>query len=240
MHKIMSLITDTLMHSGNNLTGFLASLWRRFFNFIPLALCFGKCLFLFPKKARISDLCLVRKHGELFNAHVNAYSRAIIPFFSHATNIARDRREPLTSSRACDCARFGRSFKMSVLHNTNTAYLTQSQALLVQPASFGKLRIGDRIIAILTLVSGKASFLARLCPLFKTAKERFECPIYTLAYLLENLRVYARKRYTLLLQHWQCRLLLIARQTFFILFPCLHSRTDKLVIQQATFFNVRQ
>ena len=64
-----------------------------------------------------------------------------------------------------------------MLDNANTAYFAQSQALIVQSASVGKLRIGDRIIAILTLVSGKASFLARLCPLFEATKECFECQI---------------------------------------------------------------
>ena len=61
MNKIIPSITDTLMHSGNSLTGFLAFLRRHFFNFIPLALCFGKRLFLLPKKARICYLLSVRQ-----------------------------------------------------------------------------------------------------------------------------------------------------------------------------------
>ena len=103
----------------------------------------------------------------------------------------------------------------------NTAYFAQSQALIVQSAAIGKLRICHRVKPILTLVSGKACFLARLCPLFETAEKSFKRPIYSLAYLLKNLSVYGRKRFTLLFQHWQCRLLLIARQTLFILFPML-------------------
>ena len=64
-----------------------------------------------------------------------------------------------------------------MLDNANTAYFAQSQALAVQSATAGKIRIGNRIIAILALISGKARFLASLCPLFESAKETFECQI---------------------------------------------------------------
>ena len=37
MHKIMSSIPDTLMHSGNTLTRFLSFLWRHFFTFLTLS-----------------------------------------------------------------------------------------------------------------------------------------------------------------------------------------------------------
>ena len=189
MNKIIPSITDTLMHSGNNLTCSLASLWRHFFYFVPLALCFGKCLFLFPKKARICYLLFIRKHSKIIKSHVNANGGASVYFFRGVAYITRDSSEPLARGCAPESARLRHTLKWSVLDNPNTAYFAQSQALIVQSASVGKLRIGDRIIAILTLVSWKACFLARLCFLFETAEKSFERPIYSLAYLLKNLRV---------------------------------------------------
>ena len=49
-----------------------------------------------------------------------------------------------------------------------------------------------------------------------------------------------RKRVVLFFKHGQSLLLVIARQTFFILFPCLYSLTEELVVENATLLNMRQ
>ena len=67
-----------------------------------------------------------------------------IGFLTYVANITRDRCKPFTRRRASDSARLRDTFKWSVLDNANTAYFAQSQALAVQSATAGKIRIGDR------------------------------------------------------------------------------------------------
>ncbi len=191
------------MHPGNGLTRFLAPLWTALFHRVPFSLCFGKRLFLFSKETRIINMFFVTGYSKGSETNVNANGLHSVTLFRRIAHITRDRREPFTSSSASDCARFRDTVKRSMLDNADTAYFAQSQAFIVQSATVGKLRIRDRIIAILTLVSGKASFFARLCFLFETAKECFECQINTYRDLLENLRIYFHKTIVLLFQQRQ-------------------------------------
>ena len=209
----MTLITDTLMHSTNYLTTLFSHLIRlgSFFHFVPFTLCFGKRLFLFSKESLVGDLVAVTDHSKGIETHVNANSRASIWFLISFANIARDRRKPLTRRRACDSAGFRDTAKRSVLDNANATNTAQSQAPVVQPTSIGKLRIGDRIIAILTLISGKACFLACLCFLFETTEKCFECQIYSCRYLLQYLTIYLLELWMLFFQHWDCIGLVIFR-----------------------------
>ena len=220
------------MHSGNDFTTLFSYGvgLGSFFHRVPFALCFGKRFLLFSKESLVGYCLSVTGDSKGIETHVNANGRASVCFLTYVAYIARDSSEPLARRRARDGARLRNAVKWPVLDNANTAYFTHSQALIVQSASIGKLRIGDRIIAILTLVSGKASFLARLCTLFETTKECFECPIYSCGHLLQYLTIYLLECKMLLLQQWYCFGLFITRQTFFILLPCLDSRTDKLVI----------
>ena len=169
------------MHSTNDFTTLFSCGvgLGSFFYRVPFALCFGKRLFLLAKESLILYFLSVTGHSKGIETHVNANSRVSVWFLIFFANIARDRYKPFACCCASDCARLRHTRKRSVLDNTNTAYTAQSQALVVQSTSIGKLRIGNRIIAILILVSGKASFLACLCFLFETAKESFECQIWT-------------------------------------------------------------
>ena len=160
----MSLVADTLMHFGNDFTtpfSYGVSLGS-FFHCVPFALCSGKRLFLFAKESLILYFFAVTGYSKGRETHVNANSRVSVWFLIFFANIARDRYKPFACCCACDCARLRDTLKWPVLDNANATNTAQSQALVVQSASIGKLRIGDRIIAVLTLVSGKACFLACL------------------------------------------------------------------------------
>ena len=172
------------MHSGNSLTT-LFSLWRfGFLNFVPLALGFRKRFFLFSEKARIGDMFA-------FTGHSKGIKPTSMPIAEPASVLsgASPMSQEIETNHLPVAVRvivqdFGRSCKGPVLDNPKTAYFAQSQALLVQSATVGKLRIRDRIIAILTFVSGKTCFLAGLCSLFETTEERFERQINTYRDLL--------------------------------------------------------
>ena len=218
------------MHSCNNLTCSLSPLWTDLFQCVPFALCFGKSLFLFSKETRIINMFAVTGHSKGIETHVNANGWRSVTLFRRVAHITRDRREPLARRCSHDCARFRDTVKRSVLDNADTAYFAHSQAFVVQSASVGKLRIGDRIIAILSLISGKASLFARLCFLFETAKECFECQINTYRDLLQDLTIYLHKTIVLLFQQRQRLLLVIARQRFFAILIGLYPSGNKLVI----------
>ena len=160
----MSFITDTLMHSTNDFTTLFSHYIRlgSFFYFVPFALCFCKCFLFFPKEPLIGYLIAVTGHSKGIETHVNASRRAILFARRWLANVARDRYEPLTRRRVRDCAGLRDTAKRSVLDNANATNTAQSQAPIVQPTSIGKLRIGDRIVSALILVSGKACLFACL------------------------------------------------------------------------------
>ena len=164
MGKVMSLITDTLMHSGNYFTSLFSYgvSFRSFFYCVPFALCFGKRLFFFAKESLVGYCLPVTGYSKGIETHVNACWRALLVTRLWLANITRDRCKPFTRRCASDSARLCNAAERSMLDNANTAYFAQSQALAVQSATAGKIRIGNRIIAILSLISGKASFLASL------------------------------------------------------------------------------
>ena len=179
MGKVVSFITDTLMHACNNLTSFFSHRNGLFqlLNLIPLALCPCKCLFLFSKKARIRDLFTRAQSDKLLNANIDTYIRqGISAWQGHIAQITRNGCKPLTSGCARYCADFGHTFKRSMLHNTKTANLAQAKSFVIEPASIGKLWIRDRIIASFALISRKTSFAIFR---FHSAEERLEGKVNT-------------------------------------------------------------
>ncbi len=240
MGKVVSLVANALMHSCNNLATLLAHRIGLFvlLDLIPSALRSCKCLFFLSEKSRVRDFLTRAECGKLFKSYIYADIRSLLFLRNrHIAQITRDGGEPFACCCAGYRASFGYAFNRTVLHNSKTSDLSQSETFFIQTATIRKLWVGNGIIAALSLVSGETRFFAFL---LDAAKERLECKVNPCYHLLQHLAMHLLKHRVLLLHHRQCFHLVVAGQRLFFSFPGLHPCTDQLVIQQSAFFSVRQ
>lgn len=233
MGKVMALVSNPLMNSGHNFSGFSA--FRRALNlFGEFTLRFRQSLFFPAQKSGVFNHFCAGKCCKVIDSHVNADNGFNRLCDRHMLDITGQAHKPFSGLSPADGAGFDLALDRSVFSYLDAAYLGEPYVVILNSEST-ILRESEGIVPKLTTKAWITRFLTSFDPL----EESSECQIYPHRNVLQHLRIDRLKELVFFLEIWQRFALIKSAEGFFKLFPSRFALLKKVIIQPSTSIKSR-
>src|SRR5947209_1768968 len=230
MGEVVTSECYSFMHTGYRLA-MLAPLGCPLGKLTMLALHFGKRLFFLAKEARVSNLIRIRESGKCLESDIYPYqSRDFRQSLRFTFN--GERGIPLASTALTYREGLDLALDRSMQHDLEMTDARSREfplSIHLKPT----LRIGDAVIAVLALETGKPRFLS-MC--FHPSEKGFHGKIKPYSHILQHLGMDSGKRGTFCFQYRKGGLLLIKGKRESILFIGLLAFCQQMIIEPPTLF----
>ncbi len=229
VREVLPSPRDPFMHTSNG-ESVLLPLTAPISQFGVLALNFSQSLLLFAEETRIVDLLPVGKSGEGLEANVNANFFGAIRH-SFRFTLTREAHIPFRGPGTRDRTGLDYTTNGAMIDHLDTANFGETDTVIMGDGE-AALRVGDRVIAAMTLKSGIARFFTGLDP----SKKGFQSKINANRHVLQDLRMHGVEGGTRLFQYRKGLLLLIERETLARLLIRDFALFKQMIIEPATLF----
>ncbi len=231
VREVLAPPPDSFVDTRNHLA-MAAPFFRAFFQFRVFALDLCQCLFLLTKEARVGNLFPAGKGCKGFQTHINPNG---VRIFWQPLSFMLNRKGDVPFARrgAMNGAGFERAFDRAMIHHFERANLGKTDPIVMGDAE-PTLRIGETIIAVVSLKTREAGFFARLA----ASKEGFEGQIETNRNVLQDLRMHSTHGWALLFQNRIRLELLKAGQRNTIALVAGLTHFEQMIIQKTALFKM--
>jgi hypothetical protein len=232
MGEVLTPPRNTFMDTGHGFAMFptfrSTLLQSRVF---ALHLC--QCLFFLTEEARVLNLLPVREGCERLEPYINAHGvRTWLKTFRFTLN--GEGYVPFASRGASDGTGLERAFDRTVIHHLERPNFRETHTVVMGDTE-ARLRVGETVVAPISLKAWVAGFLTSLAP----TKERFVCQIDTNRHILKDLGIHISEGGAFFFQYRIGLLLLETRKSDAVSLICRIAHFEQMVVEDTTLFQVR-